>query len=88
MLNFEDAKKKLENRIEDTIQAEKKEPIHFPSTQKVPEFHTPAPLVPEMAEEAKAEETKEIPEYMRILNEHGGLESNIGIGNKYWKIRP
>lgn len=42
--------------------------------------------------EVKAQEEKVIPpnesEHARILREHGGLESNIGIRHHYWKIRP
>ncbi len=28
------------------------------------------------------------PEHSRILREHGGLESNIPIHHRYWRIRP
>lgn len=26
--------------------------------------------------------------YAQILQEHGGLESNIPVGSNYWRIRP
>lgn len=50
-----------------------------------PKFSKEEPKV----EEAKNEEPKkEEPEYMRILREHGYLESNIPLNNIYWRIRP
>lgn len=41
-----------------------------------------------LEDEINQERIKNEPEYAKILREHGGLESNIGIGHKYWKIRP
>jgi hypothetical protein len=43
--------------------------------------------VKELEEMEKLEPPPE-PEYMKILREHGGLESNIGINHPYWKLRP
>lgn len=41
-----------------------------------------------IVKEIKQEEPKDEPEYLKILREHNYIESNIGVGNKYWKIRP
>jgi hypothetical protein len=43
--------------------------------------------------EAKAEKEKEkekekvLKQIQDILNDHGGLESNIGIPNEYWQLK-
>ncbi len=39
-------------------------------------------------DDEKKEEVKEEPEYMRILRECGGVESNVPINSPYWRLRP
>ena len=44
---------------------------------------------PEKVEESVVEEpVEEKPEYMKILEEYGGLESNVPINSPYWRLRP
>ena len=43
---------------------------------KPPEYKEPEPIVETVVTEEKP---KEKPEYLKILEEHGGLESNIGV---------
>ena len=44
-------------------------------------------LISEENREMKAVEVKE-PKWKRVLKKYGGLESNIPIWSRYWKIRP
>lgn len=66
-----------------------KKPITFPPFPEKKEESVVAPVtVPVLEPEPNVEEMKEELEYAKILRAHGGLESNIPINHKYWKIRP
>jgi len=73
----------IESEVEEV-----KTPVVFPTLVFPIKSEVEEPLIPQVLTVLPTTLEIEESEHAKILKEHGGLESNIPINHRYWRIRP